>query len=354
MAQKQGFTRASSLGPIADFVEHQGGSIIKVFQFVDLPVRILDNPDVLIPLPEQFRILQSAARETGDQYFGARLGQHVRVEKLSAFGQWVSQASNLNEAIERANRGLNRFLQTGTELKLISTKTTTRWSIEFLDKGFEGRYHNELLGLSYLIEVVRLFEGRNWSPDLIRVTARTSIEASNLEQILKAPVIASQRVSSIEFSTALLSHEKLGKSNHSKPTRSPIESFLEVPSATNQYGAIAAITSIAMLEAYPKIDWVASKLGMTRRTMQRRLKEHGTTFSKMLDHIQFRRAEFLLRTTSAPIIEIAFDLGYHDPGHFSRAFRKWSGTSPTKFRQQSINVSTPDIKKEQSVKSALF
>jgi hypothetical protein len=119
MAQRQsGFTRASSLGPISEVIEWQGGSIARVLKAVDLPFALLERHEILVPLREQFRLLERAARDTGDPHFGARLGQNVRVQNLHAFGKWVSEAESVDDAIGRAMHGLNSMLQTSTVLAL--------------------------------------------------------------------------------------------------------------------------------------------------------------------------------------------------------------------------------------------
>lgn len=334
MAQRQkGFTRASALGPIADFVDNQGGSIARVLNDVDLPHAILETPDMPVPLPEQFRLLARAARETGDPHFGARLGQNVRIENLSAFGQWVSEAPNAGGAIERSNRGLNVFLQTGTILRLQRRGDRARWSIEFLDPGTDGRYQNELLGLSYLTDVVRSFIGPGWTPDLVRTTTARSGQRGILEQIFAANISTGHRVSSIEFPSAYLaaSNRYRAATNGTEAVR--LEAEPAVPQGNDQAAAIVAVASLALLEGYPRIDWVADKLGMTRRSLQRRLSEQGTTFSRMIEDLLLDRSKALLAAKDKSITEIALRMGYTDAAHFSRAFKRWTGASPSIYRR---------------------
>lgn len=332
MAQRQkGFTRASALGPIADFVDNQGGSIARVLNDVDLPHAILETPDMPVPLPEQFRLLARAARETGDAHFGARLGQNVRIENLSAFGQWVSEAPNAGGAIERSNRGLNVFLQTGTNLKLERAGGRARWSIEFLDPGTDGRYQNELLGLSYLTDVVRSFIGPGWTPDLVRTTTTRPGQRGALEQIFAANVSNGHRVSSIEFPSAYLASCNRYRAAANGTVRFEAEPL--VPKDDDQAAAIVAVASLALLEGYPRIDWVAEKLGMTRRSLQRRLKEQGTTFSRVIEDLLLLHAKALLAAGDKSVTEIALRLGYADAAHFSRAFKRWTGASPSVYRR---------------------
>jgi AraC-like DNA-binding protein len=334
MAVRQtGFTRASALGPIARIVEQGGGSITRVFQDVDLPFALLENPDVPVPLKEQFRVLHRAAREIGDAHFGAQLGRHVRIENLSAFGLWVSRADDLYDAIDRSRRGLNVFLQTATVLELRETENGVCWSIEFLDPASDGRYQNELLGLGYLIDVVRCFAGREWMPNLIRTTTTDRAATGYLEQLYGTNVSTGHRVSAIDFDRELLWAPNIAGGTRLPQTPVELGSEPVVPVTNEDPEAVAAVALLALLERQPRAAWVAAKLGMTKRSMQRRLCEEGVTFSQLLDDVLKARARELITQSRKPITEIGLELGYADTAHFSRAFKRWTGMSPRAFRK---------------------
>ncbi len=323
----QGYTRVSALGPIADFVEVRGGSIERVFNCVDLPLSLLKNPDLPLPLREQFKILSQAGREIGDPFFGGTLGQLVDVRALGAYGKWITSAPTLASAIERAARGLNRYLQTETDLKLEILDTKARWSIKFLDVGADGKFQNELLGLGYLVDLVRKFVGSGWSPSLIRSTCTGPAQAAALEKVFAAPVMHGMSVSSIEFDLSLLSmtgRRQINPDFSSEP---------EIPTTSGCQSEVAALVAIALLEGFPKIDWVASKLETSRRSLQRALEAEGHSFSSIVEGILQDRALFLLETTNQRLVDIALQLGYNDSGHFSRAFRRWTGMSPSQYRK---------------------
>ncbi|MGH6675101.1 MAG: helix-turn-helix transcriptional regulator, partial [Xanthobacteraceae bacterium] len=70
--------------------------------------------------------------------------------------------------------------------------------------------------------------------------------------------------------------------------------------------------------------------------LQRLLSDHGATFNQLVGETLLRRAKVLLDDGATPITEIALELGYRDPAHFTRAFRRWMGVSPSAYR----NVAT--------------
>ena len=82
------------------------------------------------------------------------------------------------------------------------------------------------------------------------------------------------------------------------------------------------------------IDSIASDMNVSRRTLQRRLKDRDTNFQHLLQGVKSRLAVKYLEDKSLSIIEIAFLLGYSDPSSFSAAFKSWRGVTPTEFRRQ--------------------
>jgi AraC-like DNA-binding protein len=84
----------------------------------------------------------------------------------------------------------------------------------------------------------------------------------------------------------------------------------------------------------PNIGSVAEVAGFSVRTLQRRLAREDLNFKKMIEQIRFQVAARLLVESDAKVIDIGYDLGYSDPSHFSRAFRRWSGIPPSAYRDR--------------------
>ena len=83
----------------------------------------------------------------------------------------------------------------------------------------------------------------------------------------------------------------------------------------------------ALLELLP-----AGELGVSTRTLQRRLKTEGTTFQASLGYTRESLARHYLSSTSMSAAEISFLLGYDDPNSFYRAFHAWTGQTPERVR----------------------
>lgn len=84
----------------------------------------------------------------------------------------------------------------------------------------------------------------------------------------------------------------------------------------------------------PDIQGVAKQLGMSARTLQRRLAERETSFHALLDGVRRNYAERYLADDRLALAEVAFLVGFSDPSNFHRAFRRWTGTTPAAFRER--------------------
>src|SRR5262249_43239654 len=88
-------------------------------------------------------------------------------------------------------------------------------------------------------------------------------------------------------------------------------------------------------DGYADLERVAARLLMSGRTLKRKLQERGTTFRALLDDARFRQARHLLENPDLDIQQVALALGYRDPACFTRAFRRWSGRTPSQARRAS-------------------
>lgn len=88
-----------------------------------------------------------------------------------------------------------------------------------------------------------------------------------------------------------------------------------------------------LVEGEPRLAQVAQRLGVSERTLHRRLDEEGTGFAALVDEARRARALLLLEDRALSASEIAFLLGYTEPAPFFRAFKRWTGATPAAYRR---------------------
>jgi len=96
---------------------------------------------------------------------------------------------------------------------------------------------------------------------------------------------------------------------------------------------VRAVLRTYLVEARPSVGLAAELSGMSERTFQRRLDSFGVNYSQLLDQVRLEAARAALVQADRTITEIAFDLGFTDVSHFTRAFRRWTAMSPRQYRK---------------------
>nr|WP_254879575.1 AraC family transcriptional regulator [Pseudoalteromonas sp. McH1-7] len=82
------------------------------------------------------------------------------------------------------------------------------------------------------------------------------------------------------------------------------------------------------------IDFVASQLAVSKRTLQRKLTEEAETFQSILVSVRKALAIHYLKKSNMPLVEISYLLGFKEPNSFIRAFSGWNGVSPSNYREK--------------------
>ena len=103
-----------------------------------------------------------------------------------------------------------------------------------------------------------------------------------------------------------------------------------------EISVVGAVSSLiyARISAPPTLDQAAAKIGLSSRSLRRHLQSSGTTYQSILNDARKALAMKLLRETDEPVSAIAYEVGFENPSHFGRAFKKWSGHSPSEFRER--------------------
>ena len=117
----------------------------------------------------------------------------------------------------------------------------------------------------------------------------------------------------------------------------PLEAELDARQANRGVHAQVKQSVKALLAGRrPRLQEVADQLGLTSRTLQRRLTEAGVTFQQLLEEARRELARHYLSRSRLELNETAYLLGYDEASSFFRAFQQWEGTSPNQWRQKNL------------------
>jgi AraC-like DNA-binding protein len=110
----------------------------------------------------------------------------------------------------------------------------------------------------------------------------------------------------------------------------------ELKKVDAEVSLVGAVKSVVFdhISAPLSLDQAASMLGLSPRSLRRHLQKSGMTYKAILNDARQELAEKLLLETKGSVSSIAYEVGFDNPSHFGRAFKKWTGQSPSDFRQR--------------------
>jgi AraC-like DNA-binding protein len=107
------------------------------------------------------------------------------------------------------------------------------------------------------------------------------------------------------------------------------------PPPNDTEARIRTLVGSKLPEGEIDLEPIAAELGFSPRNLQRQLKSIDRSFSQILDELRAQTAMYYLRDPDFPVGEIAGKIGYREASSFTRAFKRWTGTTPLEFRKNS-------------------
>ncbi|MBO1022663.1 AraC family transcriptional regulator ligand-binding domain-containing protein [Methylobacterium sp. SD274] len=329
-----GLTKARSMGPVADAVERAGGSVARVFGRAEMPMALIDEPDRLILLRDQLRIVEEAAREVGDSALPARLSLGAGVPSLGPYGIRVCASATLGEALALGTTLIVDHLQTETRMDVSVRAGRAHVTYAVTDDSPVGRQKNEMLALGYILDVLRRFLGPGFVPDEVGLSGAMLQDRGAIETVLGCELRLGPGAV-VSFDADLIA------TRNPRPAKAAaVLDMAGVPDPSDFLLCTGHLLRLGLLDRRPSIDWLCRRLGLSRRSLQRRFEAHGTSYGACLTQILIGEAKHLLSRTDRPIGRIGLDLGYADAAHFTRAFRGWTGLPPTEWRRLAAGLET--------------
>ncbi|KQT46716.1 AraC family transcriptional regulator [Methylobacterium sp. Leaf456] len=324
-----GLTRARTMGPIAEAIRTAGGSLARVFGRAGMPLTLLDTPDRLILLRDQLTLVEAAIREIGDPSLPARLSTATGIAGLGPIGVQVRLSATLGAAVQRVEVVTPLLLQTATWTGLHRRRADAFYGYAVTERIEAGRQANEVLALGYLLGTVRHFLGAAWRPERAVVTGAHLAARREIEDAFGCEIALGPRAGLV----FPIHHLEAPNPNRLDAS----EAADDTPIGSDFGTCVAHLIELGLDEARPSIDGIAGRLGLSRRTLQRRLEAEGTGYAEIQRRVLIRRARALLAVDRLPIGRIGLELGYADAAHFSRAFLEWTGLTPRQWRSSLRN-----------------
>lgn len=309
----------------ATFLQEIGTPTDRLFRRVGLPV-YCDDPTAFIPLRHAWALFDAAA-QLEDPQLGWHVGRFYGDKKLSApFLRKLETAPTLYQALKRLVRMISAeasHLQLGILERRDDILFHTQYSTIKDWPGYEG---SQAYQLEVYLDLIRHFVGRHWVPTEI------GLETATVPPVVEAHfpgsrIRSNQRVGYIAVPRSCL-HMTARNNGSGVGSEEP----LVLARGFDDVDTLRAMLRAYLSDGYPSAQKMASLMDTSVRTLARRLFESGLTYRALVDEVRFEAAKSLLEGTDARIGDVARSIGFDDPAHFSRMFRRIGGLSPRDFR----------------------
>ena len=327
--------RARYLQAFAAAVERTGVRPQRLLEAVNIPVGILENLDALHPAQQLFDFAGQAARVTGQADLGLVAGR-TKLEDHGAFGSRVSGAPTLHQALETfCAEALKEYSRA---FFWIEPRGDDIWFCrEKIDGQSDERQQIELYLVEIMLQTIRQVAGPGWQPGEMWLQSTDERVLGDFEPLAQLNVRFGCPILAIPVPRKLMS-KTLPRDGRrgSRVTGGSREQAPPKPPAADFVGSLREVIATYLPGRHAKIEAAAEAAGMSVRSLQRRLASEGLTFSRLVDEVRLEMAVPQLRDPDIRLTDIALSLGYSDPAHFTRAFGRWAGVSPSEYRAHQL------------------
>jgi AraC-like DNA-binding protein len=313
-------------------IEANGHDPEALYRDVGIDPGLLNKPGARVPSALVNRIWAKATEIIDDPCFSMKAHKYWHPSYLHALGYAWLASHTLREAINR----FVRYLRVVSEKPFLKLKEdpdgfTLIFGFEHLGMRIPAQID---MGMAIAIHMCRLNYGEDLKPIAVNVVHAEPSCAEKYFAFFKAPVQFSADRDSITLSFPDVDKYLIGA--NPQLARLNDQVMIEYLAKLDKDNIVDRVTAV-IIDMLPSggvaDEKVAEQLNMSVRSLQRRLKEARTTFRTLLEAVRKDLAATYVRDPDIELGEVAFLLGFSDQSAFSRAFKRWTGCSPSEARK---------------------
>jgi len=331
---------------LLDFAVSKGGDRQMLIERSHICLDDLKDQDNRIPLASYLALLHAGIELCNEPALSLLFGEAVKLQDISIVGLIGVAFDN----VESVRRQVNRYTPLG-----LDADDGTAEPIQFVRENgdvwmkFNGRIYvdNPLLlesGIARAVCGVRALQqsmpglASLQFPKAIRFTHAEPSYRAEYDRIFGVPLFFESHMNGFLIDEAIL-NLKLPRTNPylSEIMSARAEELLKsLERSKTTRGRVENLLVPVLHTGEATVEMIASKLGISRQTLFRKLKSEGVTFEQVLDELRHQMALYYLNGKKVSVNQTAYLLGFSEPAAFSRAFKRWTGSSPRTMQASKI------------------
>jgi AraC-like DNA-binding protein len=317
--------------PVVTALEQRGIDPGPVLRASHLSRDALASHDNRLPAQTVLRLWEAAAVACRDRSFGVHVAETLPSGALDLFDYLISTAANVGDALARmADYG--RVADDRSSLRLAVEPRGVR----LLHAVSAPAPQYDEFAVTLLLVRTRQAAGIDWAPERLDVGHERPGDDGELARVFACPVIfgASQTELRFRRSVLALPHTSADPRLAAILARYAAQLRDRLPPKSTLVARASHAIANRIAQGLPSLAATARVLDMPERTLQRRLSDHGVTHSSLVDEVRRSLALKQIGDAGVTITEIAYRLHFADPTAFYRAFKRWTGQSPRRYRDR--------------------
>ncbi|RZI42412.1 AraC family transcriptional regulator [Herbaspirillum sp. HC18] len=335
--QSEGIVAGAYAQPVLEAAAARGVSLQELAVTAGLPEVALVSLPESMPVRDYIRLLDAGAQLAGDPHFGLHVGECMKLGAYNVYGLILLSCRDFGQALQQTLRfeGLAHDLGRSS-LRLDGGVAEYRW-----DSAVPEASRHLAESVFAGIQVVGSWlAGRALPPAQISFRHDAPEDCSEHRRIFGEEVSFDAQANLARFDASLLAWPVRNADVGLYPVlQQHAEQLLREKQCAQADAGIAAQARGAIVRNLAqdrvRLGIIADELGMTQRTLQRKLKDAGVTFQQVLDQTRRELALDYLKQARLSLAEIAFLLGYQEQSSFCHAFKEWTGLNPGAYRERS-------------------
>lgn len=295
---------------------------------------LLEDQDNRIPFASYVALMRAGKEMSGDPALALHYGETNDMSQISVVGLLGHASETMAEAFAQLNRYGRLVIEFDGPPERFRTEPD-KDGLWIVDNREHPNEFPELTESTFarMICGPRLF-GVTKLARAVKVTHPAPSYRGEYERVYDAPVAFEADKNAILIDTSWMLHRLQAQPRYAFGILSEHADALlkELQDSKSMRGRVESLLMPILHTGDGNMDAVVGKLGVSRQTLFRKLKTEGTTFEKVLDELRHRMALGYLKGKKVSVNETAYLVGFSDPAAFSRAFKRWTGTSPRAAR----------------------
>jgi AraC-like DNA-binding protein len=330
--------RALFLAPMVRELASHGVPVDSFLGQYGLSVAQLTHLYERVPLRQFVALAEGAATRLGRPFLGLELGGHFVLSDLGPFYALFILAGDLQTALAQLTR-FQAAWQTKTQFELVSGHSTSacRYCIE--DPSIWPRLQDAEFALASLTTFIRELTHKRWRPIAVEFEHDVANRAETLGRFFNAPVHGNCDANRLVIDNGDLKNPVRWRLESEEHNVAPIleRHLMEllrpeeegVPESVS--GQVDALIARKLGRSDVGIETIAAEMKMSVRSLRRHLAEEGSTFRQILQAHRRTAIEAMLNSSGGRLCDLASRMSYSDSAVLSRAFKNWTGMSPSAF-----------------------